>query len=134
MMLPPPRAIIAGIAALTIRNAPVRLMRTPGPRRPRPAPGRSRAVAVGGAVHEHVEPAETLDRGGDGVLAARAVGDVEMNGESLAAARLDLAGRGLGAGLLDVGARDASAGGREGQGGGPPDPVRGADHDGGLLL
>ena len=27
MMLPPPRAIMAGIAALTIRNAPVRLIR-----------------------------------------------------------------------------------------------------------
>src|SRR5438105_7906611 len=95
---------------------------------------RGRIVAVGRAVHQDVEAAEALHRGGYGAAAAGAVGDVEMHRERLAAAGLDLGGGRLRARLLDVGARDLGAGRRDGERGRAPDPVRGADHDGDLLL
>jgi len=72
-------------------------------------------VAVGRAVHQDVESAEALDRGGNGVAAAGAVGDVQTHRQRLAAAGLDLARRALGARLLDVGARDPGAGRRVGE-------------------
>src|SRR5439155_287401 len=95
---------------------------------------RGRLVAVGRAVQQDVEAAETLHRGGHGAPAARPVGDVEMHRERLAAAGLDLGGGRLRARLLDVGARDFGAGRREGERGRAPDPIRGPDHDGDLFL
>src|SRR5438093_3349560 len=133
--LPPPRAIIAGIAALAIRNAPREIDADHA------IPGRlvhlqhgGGTVAVGGAVEQDGEIAEALDGGGDGGAAAGAVRHVERHGQGVPAALLDLGRGGLGPRLLDVGAGHVGAGRREREGGRAPDPVGRADDDGRLPL
>ena len=68
------------------------------------------SVAICRAVQEHIETAKPLDRSGDGGTATRALGHVEVDGQRLRAASVDLGGGGPGARLLDVGARDRGAG------------------------
>jgi hypothetical protein len=68
-------------------------------------------VAIAGVVHENVEPAEGIDRGGHGHIRSRHVGDVEREGEQrVGIARLEIGE----AGGIASGRDDIVAGGEGG--------------------
>ena len=62
-----------------------------------------------GVVHEHVEPAERVDRGADDVLGALEVGDAVVVGDGLAAALVDDVDDLVGGALVGAFAGDRAA-------------------------
>jgi hypothetical protein len=75
-MWPPSR--MCGRQRRVIRTARSRSSRARSPRPPRSTPERVAAEREAGVVDEDVEPPSSLDRRGDEALAARRVGDVEL--------------------------------------------------------